>query len=279
MFLRILGAALVLLLCLVIPWRAETQEWSHSPPQWRTLSRGLTFTEVQVFSDQELVDTLAVVKIDPAFNAFRVFHRTPAQNITSWQEEIKAPVVFNGSYFSSSGKPVGLILVDGKPLGPLRNPEMRGMFVAEPQGMSPDLPRATILDLQATRLNPKNLPWKQGVQSFPLLLDYKGRIRVRESSKKSYRTVIAADRNGNILVFNTGEDFFTLYEMARFLKASAFDIDSALNLDGGAEAQLYLKTIDFEYFSPPSWKSRLGKFLDHKGFLLPTVIGVFPRQP
>jgi uncharacterized protein YigE (DUF2233 family) len=277
-FLRILGAALLWGLCLSIPWRAGAQEWAHTSPQWRILSQGLTFTEVQVFYDQDLVDTLAVVKIDPAFNAFRVFHHKP-ESLTNWQEEIKAPVVFNASYFNPKGKLVGLILMDGKPLGPFKNNQMRGMFVAEPRGLSPDLPRATILDLKATRIDPKKFPWKQGVQSFPLLLDYKGHIRVRESGKKSYRTVIAADRNGNILVFNTAENFFTLYQMAQFLKASSFDIDSALNLDGGAEAQLFIKTKDFEYYSPPSWQSRLGNILDRQRFLLPTVIGVFPRQP
>jgi uncharacterized protein YigE (DUF2233 family) len=260
-----------------MPWVVAAQEWSHSAPQWRTISQGLTFTEVQVYYDQELVDTLAVVKIDPAFNAFRVFHHKP-QSLTSWQQEIQAPVVFNASYFNPKGQPVGLILMNGKPLGPLRNRKMRGMFVAEPQGMSPDLPRATILDLKGVRIDPKKFPWKQGVQSFPLLLDYKGRLRVRESGKKSYRTVIAADRNGNILVFNTAENFFTLHKMAQFLKASSFDIDSALNLDGGTTAQLFIKTNDFEYYSPPSWQSRLGNLLDRQRFLLPTVIGVFPRQ-
>jgi uncharacterized protein YigE (DUF2233 family) len=276
-FLRILGAVLLWGLCLSIPWRALAQEWSHSPPQWRVLSQGLAFTEVEVYSDRELVDTLAVVKIDPAHNSFRIFHHKP-QSLTNWQEEIKAPVVFNASYFSPSGQPVGLVIMDGKLLGPLGNRQMQGMFVAEPQGVSPDLPRATILDLKATRLDFKKFPWQQGVQSFPLLLDYKGCIRVRESGKKSYRTVITADRNGNILVFNTGESNFTLYKMAQFLKASSFGIDSALNLDGGAEAQLYIKTNDFEYFSPPSWKSRLGTLMDQAKFLLPTVIGVFPRQ-
>ena len=277
MFLRILGAVLLWGLCLSMPGWAQAQEWSQSLPQWRTLSQGLAFTEVQVFFDQELVDTLAVVKIDPAFNTFRVFHHKP-QSLSQWQEEIKAPVVFNASYFNPDGQPVGLIVMDGKPLGPQGNSQMQGMFVAEPQGMSPDLPRATILDLKATRFDFKKFPWKQGVQSFPLLLDYKGSIRVRESGKKSYRTVITADRNGNILVFNTAESSFTLYRMAQFLKASSFGIDSALNLDGGAEAQLYIKTKDFEYFSPPSWQSRLGNIMDQQKFLLPTVIGVFPRQ-
>lgn len=276
MFLRILGMALFVGLILGAPLMAPAQEWTHSAPQWRTLGKGLSFTTVQVFQDREAVDTLSVVKIDPAFNAFRVFHHAP-QSLAAWQEEIKAPVVFNASYFSPEGQPVGLIVTDGKLLGPLKNPEMRGMFVAEPQGMSPDLPRATILDLTTTRLASKDLPWRQGVQSFPLLLDSQGRLRVRKSDKRSNRTVIAADRQGNILVFNTGEDFFSLYDLARFLKASAFDIDSALNLDGGKEAQLYIKTRDFAYFSPPSWKSRLGNFLDSRGFTLPTVMGVFPR--
>ena len=278
MFLRILGAVLLSGLCLSMPWRAEAQQWSHSPPQWRTLSQGLAFTEVQVFYDQEPVDTLAVVKIDPAFNDFRIFHHKP-QNLINWQEEIKAPVVFNASYFSPNSQPVGLVIMDGKPLGPPYNSQMQGMFVAEPQGVSPDLPRATILDLKATRIDLKKFPWKQGVQSFPLLLDYKGNIRVKESGKKSYRTVITADRNGNILVFNTANNYFTLYKMAQFLKASWFDIDSALNLDGGAEAQLYIKTKELAYCSPPSWQSRLGNIMDQPKFWLPTVIGVFPRQP
>jgi len=275
--LRILGAVLLWGLCLCAPWRAEAQGWAQSPPQWRTLSRGLTFTETQVYHDQELVETLAVVKIDPAFNAFRVFHHAP-RSLKAWQEELQAPVVFNASYHSPEGKPVGLIITDGKLVGPVTNPQMRGMFVAEPQGMSPDLPRATILDLVGTRINPLSLPWRQGIQSFPLLLDYKGRLRVRESHKKSYRTIIAADRHGNILVINTMGDYFTLYKMAQFLKASSFEIDSALNLDGGAEAQLYIKTKEWEFLSPPSWKSRLGNLLDHQKFWLPTVVGVFPRQ-
>jgi uncharacterized protein YigE (DUF2233 family) len=250
---------------------------THTPPQWQAIGRGLTFTQVQVLQGGEVVSVLAVVKIDPASNAFRVFHGGP-QAISVWQEQLQAPIVFNGSYYTRSGQPCGLVIADGKPLGPTGNRQMRGMFVAEPKGMSPDLPRATILDLLTTRVDPKKLPWTQGVQSFPLLLDYKGKIRVRDSEKRSHRTVIATDRNGNILVFNTSNRFFSLFEMAEFLKGSKFEIDSALNLDGGTEAQLLIKTKDFEFFSPPSWEKSIGDFIDQQKFWLPTVVGVFPRQ-
>jgi uncharacterized protein YigE (DUF2233 family) len=250
---------------------------THTPPNWQVIGRGLSFTQVDVLQDGEVVDGLAVVKIDPAFNAFRVFHGAP-QAITAWQEKVQAPIVFNGSYYRGGGKPCGLIIADGKPIGPTNNRQMRGMFVAEPKGMSPDLPRATILDLLTTPVDPKKLPWTEGVQSFPLLLDYKGNIRVKKSEKKSHRTVIAMDRNGNILVFNTANRFFTLFEFAEFLKGSSFNIDSALNLDGGTEAQLYIKTKDVEFFSPPSWENSIGNLISEQKFWLPIVVGVFPRH-
>ncbi len=63
---------------------------THTPPQWQAIGRGLTFTQVQVLQDGEVVTDLAVVKIDPASNAFRVFHGAP-QAITAWQERAPGP--------------------------------------------------------------------------------------------------------------------------------------------------------------------------------------------
>jgi uncharacterized protein YigE (DUF2233 family) len=274
---RVFALVGVVWLCLGVALSAGAASLTHTPIKWREIGRGLTFTQVDVLRGELVVASLAVVKIDPAFNAFRVFHGAP-RAITEWQEQLGAPIVFNGSYYKRNGKPCGLIITDGKPIGPTHNRRMRGMFVAEPKGMSPDLPRATILDLLTTPVDPKKLPWNQGVQSFPLLLDYKGNIRVRDSEKRAHRTVIASDRNGNILVFNTSNRFFTLYEFAQFLKASSFDIDSALNLDGGTEAQLLIKIKNFDFFSPFSWENSIGNFIDEQKFWLPTVVGVFPRR-
>jgi uncharacterized protein YigE (DUF2233 family) len=273
----------IILICwvgLLAPSIAGAAGLIHTAPNWQTLGRGLSFTQVEVLREgevNEVVASLAVVKIDPASNTFRVFHHVP-QKIAEWQQELKAPIVFNASYYGADNQPVGLIIADGQALGSAHNRQMRGMFVAEPKGISPDLPRATILDLQATPINAKNLPWSQGVQSFPLLLDSKGNIRVRDSEKKANRSVIATDRVGNILVFNTSNRYFTLRELAQFLKNSKFDIDAALNLDGGTEAQLLIKTKDFEFFSPPSWEYSLGNLIDQSQYRLPTVVGVFPRQ-
>ena len=77
---------------------------THTPPQWQAIGRGLTFAQVDVLRDGTVVAGLAVVKIDPASNAFRVFHGD-FQSITAWQETLAAPIVFNGSYYTRAGQP------------------------------------------------------------------------------------------------------------------------------------------------------------------------------
>jgi uncharacterized protein YigE (DUF2233 family) len=256
---------------------ASAQELKHSPINWQAIGKGLSFAKIEVLGTGEVLETLAVVRIDPASNAFRIFHGAP-QKISSWWQQTGALVLFNASYYTPQGEPCGLIVADGKLQGPLKNDAMRGMFVSEPKGVSPDLPRATILDISSNPINPKNLPWTQGVQSFPLLLDSRGRIRVKSSNQVAQRTVICTDRKSNILVFHSSGEHFTLFEMAKFLKSSAFDIDAALNLDGGSKAQLYIKTPEFNFSSLSSFEQSARELINSQTLLLPTVIGVFSRH-
>jgi uncharacterized protein YigE (DUF2233 family) len=273
----VLSRFLFVLLFLLSVTVAAAQDLSYADFSWQDIGKGLNFTRLEVLDKQTPVECLEVVRIDPNLNSFRVFHGSP-QRISKWQENTHAVVIFNGSYFTSQGQPCGALLMDGVVCGPLKNSAMRGMFVAEPRGVSPDLPRATILDLTATPVEVKKLPWSQGLMSFPLLLDSKGAIRVKNSELQSQRTVICTDRKGNILVCHTAGDYFTLYELAKFLKTTPLDIDTALNLDGGSKAQLLINTPQFNFASPSSLEQSARDLFDSEASGLPTVIGVFPRQ-
>jgi uncharacterized protein YigE (DUF2233 family) len=268
---------LFVLLILVNAASAAAQELSNLDYTWQTIGKGLSFTRLEVSEKKEIVESLAVVRIDPNLNSFRIFHDTP-RKISDWRELTNALVIFNGGYFTSKNQPCGLVMIDEKIYGPLKNAAMRGMFVAEPRGVSPDLPRATILDLTATPVNITKLPWTQGLMSFPLLLDSRGRIRVKNSDLQAQRTVICTDRKGNIIVIHSAGDFFTLHELAQFLKCSTLDIDVALNLDGGSKSQLLINTPDFSFTSPSSLEQSARDIFDAEASILPTVIGVFPRQ-
>ncbi|MBM4286819.1 MAG: phosphodiester glycosidase family protein [Deltaproteobacteria bacterium] len=268
---------LLALLLVVLSAPGAAEELRNSDYTWKTIGKGLSFTRLEVLDRREIVESLAVVRIDPDFNSFRVYHGAP-RRISDWWQVTNAPVIFNGSYFTRAWQPCGLVIIDDKTYGPLHNAAMRGMFVAEPRGVSPDLPRATILDLTARPINVKNLPWTQGLMSFPLLLDSRGRIRVKQTELMAQRTIICTDRQGNILVIHSAGDFFSLYELAGFLKNSSLDIDLALNLDGGSKAQLLINTPDFSFASPSYLEQSARAFFDAEALLLPTIIGVFPRQ-
>ncbi len=272
-----LSRFLFVLLLLVIGTAAAGQEFKYLDYTWQTIGKGLSFTRLEVLENNEIVESLAVVRIDPNLNSFRLFHGAP-RKISEWLECSNATILFNGSYFTSQGQPCGLVLIDEKTYGPLKNSAMRGMFVAEPRGVSPDLPRATILDLTAAPIDIKKLPWTQGLMSFPLLLDSRGRIRVKKTDLQAQRTVICTDRKGNILVCHSAGDYFTLYELAKFLKSSSLDIDMALNLDGGSKAQILINTPDFNLSSPSYLEQSARELFDREASILPTVIGVFPRQ-
>lgn len=272
-----LSRFLFVLLLLVIGTTAAGQEFKYLDYTWQTIGKGLSFTRLEVLENNEIVESLVVVRIDPNLNSFRLFHGAP-RKISEWLECSNATILFNGSYFTSQGQPCGLVLIDEKTYGPLKNSAMRGMFVAEPRGVSPDLPRATILDLTAAPVDIKKLPWTQGLMSFPLLLDSRGRIRVKKTDLQAQRTVICTDRKGNILVCHSAGDYFTLYELAKFLKSSSLDIDMALNLDGGSKAQILINTPDFNFSSPSYLEQSARELFDREASILPTVIGVFPRQ-
>ena len=264
----------------VLFWSAATSaaaDLSYLDFTWQTIGKGLSFARLEVLDKKEVVEAIAVVRIDPNLNSFRVFHGSP-RRLLAWQEFTQAAIVVNGSYFTKEWQPCGLVVSDGRLYGPQRNEAMRGMFVAEPRGMSPDLPRATILDLVANPVEITKLPWTQGLMSFPLLLDSRGRIRVKKTALTAQRTIICTDRKGNIVLGHTAGDYFSLYELARFLKTTPLEIDVALNLDGGSKAQLAIKTPDFTYVAPSLLEQEARDLVNKEASLLPTVIAVFPRQ-
>ncbi|AEB09238.1 phosphodiester glycosidase family protein [Desulfobacca acetoxidans] len=272
------GIFLLVLLCLLPnPVSAQAQELHHTTVSWQEIGKGLSFSRLDVIEKGDVVESLSLVRIDPNYNSFRLFHGK-ARRMSEWRDLTQAAVLINGSYYTPNGQPCGLVKIDDKLYGPLRNSAMRGMFVAEPRGVSPDLPRATILDLTAAPVNIQKLPWTQGLMSFPLLLDSQGRIRVRSSNQSAQRTVICTDRKGNILILHSAGDYFSLYELAKFLKASPLEIDLALNLDGGSKAQLLIHTSRFTLASPSFLEQSARELFDAEASLLPTVIGVFPRE-
>jgi hypothetical protein len=155
---------------------------------------------------------------------------------------------------------------------------MKGMFLAEPKKDFEHLPKSVLIDLKDSDSEERISSYLQGIQSFPVLLDTKGQVRVNPSSFQTNRTVLALDRFGYIYILVTEKPHFTLYDFGHYLKGLPFGFQFILNLDGGSRTQLLIRANTFKYFFSGQGEGKDPSLLfSSETVKLPSVIGIFPR--
>ena len=262
---------------------------SHNKLQWNSISKGIEFAKVEVRRNKELVDVLAILKVDPRSNRIRVFSsyeqgKTIARTIEDWQKHTGAIAMTNSAQYMANPyyMPCAPIICDGKQKGPKSNSSVRGMLVAEP--VKGNLPKADLLDFEYDRY--ADGTYSQGVQHWPILLDRKGKIKVKKTNWQANRTIVAKDFRGNMLFLTTEGNYFTLYNLGLFLKESnarpdhGLGIHTAMNLDGGSQANMVVKTEKFSYVRYGPFEGKDGSafsFFNWGKVKIPGVIGIFAR--
>ncbi|MEZ4271400.1 MAG: phosphodiester glycosidase family protein [Myxococcota bacterium] len=119
--------------------------------------------------------------------------------------------------------------------------------------------------------------YRHAVQSM-MLVDDQRRLRVRESDRTACRTVVAEDIRGRLMVLLTF-GAVTLADLARWLTTQDLGIVRAMNLDGGIESQLAIRTDEFEHAYYGQYGTETTVFEGAPGtirFPLPAVIAVRP---
>ncbi len=248
-------------------------------PVWREAAPGLEFA---------LMDgghwcrrgsaNVAVLRLDPARVTLRVCHCLQREDprpldIVGWQRATGAVAVFNAGQYYPDLSYMGLLVSGGKTLSGRLHPTFQAALVAErePRGGG-----VRVLDLQRHPLDPAAPGWREVAQSF-MLIDESGVIRVRKSDKVANRTVVAEDRHGHLLVV-VSEGGYTLWDFADMLKRLPLEVDHAMSMDGGDEAQLVLRTPDLRYASFGRWERDGDEAAAATASTpLPAVIEVQPR--
>jgi uncharacterized protein YigE (DUF2233 family) len=100
-------------------------------------------------------------------------------------------------------------------------------------------------------------PLAEAVQSFPVLVKPGGVMGFpadADEGMPARRTVVAEDRNGNILLIIAPRGYLSLHAVAVYLARSDLAVDVALNLDGGGSTGLWLATrearLDIDSYTP-----------------------------
>ena len=249
--------------------------------RWERLSDGITVSVWKPGEACPTMPTMLVVDLDPERTKFSVHYYaqeglSEPPRIDEWQKRTGHHVVFNAGLFRENFAYLGLLYKNGRALGSRRHSSWQGLFVAEPSVSG--LKKAGVLDLTAEPFDESQPHYREAAQAL-MLLDLNGKIRVRESGKFAYQTIVAESDAGHILIFKS-LGAARLYDIGQCFKEAFPAVRQAMAMDGGSSSDVrileslwgkQLQSQDHE-----AWKSLFGGSTGSH-IPLPTVIGASPR--
>lgn len=276
--LKYLGAWLIIV-CIYgvpLPGLAAVEEVT-----WERLTTGIQVALWNPVNACPQVPSMLVLQVDPerfrfSIHYFRDEGLHAPLSITEWQRRSDAYVVFNAGLFREDYSYLGLLLKEGRSLGGKKHHSWQGLFAAEPTDHR--LKKARVLDLAFEGFAENAPSYQEAAQSL-MLLDRTGKLRVRDSGKRAYQTVVAEDSAGAILVMKTA-DIVSLHHLAACLHQQMPSIQQAMAMDGGSSSDIIaspdLLHAAQDMPSQAGWRPLLeGNLGVHIG--LPAVIAISPR--
>jgi hypothetical protein len=205
---------------------------------WKRLRPGLERRVINLLRETgEPLEHLLILRLEPDEFLFGVRYHPQPLSLEAWQSETDALIVLNGGYFRLEGGtpvPNGLIVLDGEAMGSSYG-DFAGMLAVTQHG--PELRW-----LAQDPYDP-NEPLLAGLQSFPVLVKPGGVLGFpagEEDNQAARRSVIGMDRDGRLLLMVASIGNFTLHTLSTYLVQSDFDLDIAVNLDGGPSSGMLL---------------------------------------
>ena len=227
--------------------------FTHGELIWKKIAEGYETSELPVMVDGKEIDTIYLNRIDPKNFKFEVYNEpTGRTGIDEWEKRIPDAVfITNGSYFDKKGKPFTPFISNNVNLGPKNYDAKAGAFIVK-NGVP------NIINLQDKDWKKEIEGAEQAMVSYPLLIGEDGQNHVNVKSRwLANRTFVAIDKDGFIIIGNTKDAFFSIYNLAQFLKDSPLNLKIALNLDGGPVSCSSLRLGETKIKRYAIWESRI----------------------
>ena len=244
---RKLSAALVLLVAAATTGRAD---WTITSAQIESTPDGVQHRHAVLTN----LETSAHAVIDLALFStksctLRVIDQAnaPRRDLAYVMQRENCLAGVNGGYFDSDYAPIGLLIVDGKTIAPLRRARLiTGVLIASSRGVQ-------IMRTHEFSRQPES---NSAVQCGPFLVDLGRRVRGLEEMRESRRTFAAVAKSDRAALGFCSE--ISLARLAEILGsmqlADDFKISRALNLDGGSSSGFWFAR-EGHAFSVPEQKT------------------------
>ncbi len=235
------------------------------PISWAKIGPGIEYTQTPIATGDEKLHMLQIARIDPASVLFRVYYEPgKRQTIQDWAKaKPGALVIVNAGFFRGNGRPLGLVMLGHDVLNRASGRPGSGYF--QVQDEIPTIGTLTTGVVESLKVAPT---YAEAFEGYPLIVD-KGKsvvdVAAYDADSKAWRTILAQDGAGRILIFVTTPTELKLPVITNWLCNSGLDIVTAMNLDGGSSSQMYV-AVPTGY--PP---------VAFAGPSLPVVLVVYPR--
>jgi uncharacterized protein YigE (DUF2233 family) len=172
-------------------------------------------------------------------------------------KKAEALAAINGGFFTPEYRPLGLLIMDGKEVNPLRKADW-GVFLIQEN-------KARIIHTSEFQ-NERNI--SQALQVGPRLVVNGRELQMKKQNAR--RSALGVTVKNQVILLNT--DFTDIYaqDLARIFhlpeSQGGLECRDAMALDGGPSAQMYADYKELKIDIPGGWG-------------VPNGIGVFKRKP
>jgi exopolysaccharide biosynthesis protein len=177
----------------------------------------------------------------------RVVDNTDGQKLASVMTRENCLCAVNGGYFDADFKPIGLRIVNGQTIAPLRHARLiTGVLLASSRG---------IQIVRARELSPRQ-KIAEAIQCGPFLVEASRPVRGLNDSALARRTFAAIVSNDRALLGVCSD--VSLADLANIFATTAIipesKIQRAINLDGGSSSAFWFMRENGSVFSIPEHK-------------------------
>lgn len=254
------------------PTRTPTP--SATPAGWEIVRDGVQIRRSTGFEDGRSGDVYAL-RLDPARVDVRLrYDPERPRSVDDWFDDEKPLAALNAAFFDTDFSPVGLWVIDGETFG-RGHRLMQGEFRVSGAGLS-------ILRVSQRYLS-DGTRIIASLESYPFLL-YPGGVvnpcllddgsslgrrlrRCANLTEAAERLVVGIDGAGYLMFLLAPAKTFTLTGLAEWLRDSDFNLDVALNLDGGSSAGMLVDA------QGASWGVNSGRDVPGAILVLPKLLG------
>lgn len=227
---------------------------------WQKIDEGLESRSLEFNSPQfENTIKIQVLRIDPEKFGVRVIDcrafGAERMDVKSMARKAQALAVINGGFFLPDHRPLGLLIVNGKEMNPLRNADW-GIFL-----MQDHTPRI----IHTKEFSPE-ISVSQALQVGPRLVVSGRELRLKRQVAR--RSAVGVTFTNHVVLLSTTDTEAYAQNLARIFQTreseGGLECREALTLDGGPSAQMYGEYKSLKIDIPGGWP-------------VPNGIGVFKK--